>query len=369
LADLASDLDGFPKIPFTMMSLSAIRATRFFSFCLAGFLVSGQAVISGAGANRLRIERWSPTGDEVEFDESVVQQIAQQLGVGHFLVRDMIVDGSDSPVKTVRIFSVYSSMVAVQSNSPVLHILCRTGANDAVVKAGNAEEMIRCFFSVPESGSTVEESASHLMPGVVSALLYGESGRWCKGDAPADRVPAGSNRFSSGEQVELNDILHKPEVWRDQAGRLAWRGDYFRGDGGIEEITVTFPIESSDRPLMDRVELKPSGYRAKDVEANQPAEEWTVVNASSWRPPQRYRMLVMMAALGNASKQFQLGAALLQESDEGARAEGFKWLRAAAAQGWRDAVDLLEQSAEQSERPDRDRDKVRITRCCPVPGR
>jgi hypothetical protein len=92
-------------------------------------------------------------------------------------------------------------------------------------------------------------------------------------------------------------------------------------------------------------------------------------NSSQWRPPARYRMMLTLAALGNVEKQFQLGTALLQEPDDAAKAEGLKWLDAAAARGSRDAMVLLAQGRDQLVRPERDRDGIRVTCCRPSPGR
>jgi len=90
---------------------------------------------------------------------------------------------------------------------------------------------------------------------------------------------------------------------------------------------------------------------------------------AGWRPPQRYKSMMLMAALGNVEKQLQLATSLMQETDLSVRDEGVKWLQTAAANGSRDAQDLLQQNREQLVRPDRDRDRVRVARCCPVPGR
>ena len=106
-----------------------------------------------------------------------------------------------------------------------------------------------------------------------------------------------------------------------------------------------------------------------DGALQQSGEQRPAVKDSGWRPPQRYRMMLTLAALGNTEKQFQLGTALLQESDDAAKTEGMKWLETAAAHGCRDAEILLTQNRDELVRPDRDRDKVRVARCCPVPGR
>ena len=98
-------------------------------------------------------------------------------------------------------------------------------------------------------------------------------------------------------------------------------------------------------------------------------ERTVSVNDAGWKSPPRYRMMLTLAALGNVQKQFQLGAALLQEPDDAAKTEGLKWLEAAAAQGQRDAVVLLAQGRDQLVRPERDRDAVRVTCCRPAPGR
>ena len=84
-----------------------------------------------------------------------------------------------------------------------------------------------------------------------------------------------------------------------------------------------------------------------------PAEEKRIVSArrTGRTLPPRFRMMRTLAALGNPQKQFQLGAALLQESDEAAKAEGFKWVDAAAAQGYGDAVVLLAKGRDQLVRP------------------
>ena len=98
-------------------------------------------------------------------------------------------------------------------------------------------------------------------------------------------------------------------------------------------------------------------------------ERRSAIEDTGWRPSPRYQLMLTLAALGNARKQFQLGTALLQESDDAAKTEGFKWLEASAAQGYHDAVALLAQGRDQLVRPERDRDNFRVTCCRPAPGR
>lgn len=332
---------------------------------LAGFLIAGNA--SELGAIRLRVDRWSSAGEPADFGESLIQQIAQQMGVGHFFVRDVVIDDS---MKS-RLFSVYPATTITPAAAPARCILCRRTKNGDEMIVGNAEEIVPRYFMESSGSSSVDEFVLSTMPRIVSAIFYGANGQWWIGgdESLANRGLVGLDKFNPERHSELRSILSVPKMKRDSMERIFWEGRYLRCDGGIDEVSVTLPLRSGDHAILQRVELRPSGFFPASPEATSPFEQWMVVNESSWRPPQRYKMMVMMAALGNAPKQFQLATALLQEPNEAAKIEGVKWLQTAAAQGYRDAIDLLEQSRDQLVRSDRDRDKVRLSRCCPVPGR
>ena len=100
-----------------------------------------------------------------------------------------------------------------------------------------------------------------------------------------------------------------------------------------------------------------------------PVETPVVTNETGWKPPARYKYALTIAALGNTRVQYQLGLALLQESDEAAQAEGAKWVRVAATGGYQDAVALLALLKNGPLRPSRDRDNLRKERCLPQPVR
>jgi hypothetical protein len=243
---------------------------------------------------------------------------------------------------------------------------------ERLVAEGAGEIIQRCFAAATAGGRTGDEAwiAGQLPPILAALLDDGNSRLWFAGD-PNRPATATSllEQCRADQRDELLRLAQRPETVRETTGRLLWRGRWLRADGGLDEVTVTFPGEPTDHVRLARVELRAAGHFAVTHGAPRPLEEWVVSKVATWKVPQRYKMMQTMAALGNPQKQFQLGAALLQETEEGAKEEGFRWLKAAAAQDYRDAIDLLAQNRELLVRSDRDRDRIRVTRCCPVPGR
>jgi len=98
------------------------------------------------------------------------------------------------------------------------------------------------------------------------------------------------------------------------------------------------------------------------------AEAWVVTDESHWRPSNRDAFSYTLAMLGNTKAKYKLGLTLMGEGDENAKAEGLKWLRAAAADGYGDAVAQLA-VIEVDARTLRDRESVRKDSCCRLPPR
>jgi len=337
---------------------------------LSGFAVSGFGGEPLLGSDRLRVEHRSEAGDPGTLDETARQQIAQQMGCGHFFVQAAVIGEGGGSADDTRVFYVYSTMEAVRNGTVQQQILFRRTRSATLVIAGEPDEMVRGFLASAQVRANDSAFAIRLLPAVIPAVLYEGRGQLLSNEGRGlsaqslDRRDGGLSVRSGG----LRDLSRRPVISHDSAGRLVWQDRFVRGDGGIEEVRVIVPDKPEERVIMERLVLRPAGYCGTGIGTSLPVEEWVVVKEAGWKPPQRYKLLLMLAALGNAEKQFQLGTALLQETDDAAKTEGFKWLEAAAAQGHRAATDLLTQSREQLVRPDRDRDKVRVSRCCPVPG-
>ncbi len=352
-----------------MKSGISVRFIRTFLILLIGVVSSA---VDAAEIDRLRIDRWSAPEAQVELDEATMQQVAQLTGCGHFYVRSALIAESGVLAETARVFFIYSSLETLQTRSPARRILYRVTRGGAEVKTGNSEEIIAFLLSSASKEGAVSSSVvPRLMPAMLEAVLYEGRGRVWSGETIGSSTAelAQLNACPVEKREEMRATVRTPHVTVDATGRLSWHGWFVGNDGGMEAVTATFSGESNARLMLERVELRPPGYFVVGVPAMLPTEEWTVVKDSSWKAPQRYKMMIMLAALGSVEKQFQLGAALLQESDDAAKAEGIKWLEIAAARGNRDAAELLQGSRELLVRSDRDRDKVRVARCCPVPGR
>jgi TPR repeat protein len=92
-----------------------------------------------------------------------------------------------------------------------------------------------------------------------------------------------------------------------------------------------------------------------------------VSKASTWQPSKRDSFTYTLATLGNTKAKYQLSLTLMDEFDENAKAEGQKWLRAAAADGYAEAITRLA-LIEADPRASRDRESVRKVNCCrPAP--
>ena len=325
--------------------------------------------VDAAGIAQLRIDRWSAAGEQIEADEATIQQVAQHAGCGHFYVRSAPVERGGVPAETTRVFFIYPSMEALQARSPGRRIICRTNSNRVEVKTGSSEEIITDLLSnVSGAGNIPDQVVSRMMPEVLAAVLFQGRGQvWKVGTHDlSDSELALLDACPVTKREEMRALVCAPPA---SSAEGTWLGRFVKDDGGMEEVTVIFSRGQNPPLILKRAALRPAGYFSVSAPTPLPSEEWTVAKDSSWKAPQRYKMMVMLAALGNVEKQFQLGAALLQESDVAAKAEGIKWLEIAAARGNRDAAELLHESPELLVRSDRDRDKVRVARCCPVPGR
>jgi len=156
------------------------------------------------------------------------------------------------------------------------------------------------------------------------------------------------------------------------------RGLYFGSSGHWKLATGSQPIASGFQAMRISVHAAwIDGVLSSAPVAAAPAlpqpvaadRSQAAAKATGWRPPARYQYALTIAALGNTRVQYQLGLALLQESDEAAQAEGAKWVRVAAAGGYQDAVALLATLKNGPLRPSRDRDNLRKEHCLPQPAR
>ena len=305
-------------------------------------------VHGGESPRQLRVDRWTKAGEPLEIDQPTVQRIAEKVGSGHFFVTNVGIGRSPaSKAAMTRLFAFYPVTLSGPDRIPKAQALLLPDGNGCSLEGGTPPSLLAAFFSNPLFASMDDDQVSEIVAAILSAGLFGETGRWL-------------NTRDAG--------IFQP-VMVHSATSLTWKESYLREDGGVEELAVAVSSQEASQATVSRRELHPAGFFHAEVGNELSFEEWNISGGANWRPSQRYKMMTTLAALGNPAKQFQLAAALLQESEDGAKTEGMKWLRVSASQGYQDAIDLLHQSGEELRRPDRDRDKVRLSRCCPVPGR
>ena len=235
----------------------------------------------------------------------------------------------------------------------------------AVVNRGAWGSLLYAVFN-PAGGNNV----AHLAQGDSSGPVFIHDGIGWKLAGVAAIVDSAFNTTDAGEgfNAALFDIrglyVGKGNNWKLISGPSPVLSGFYASRISVHTAWIDSVISANE------VTAAPHLSRPETEGGVQQAEESRVAaRDTGWKPPQRYRMMLTLAALGDLKKQLQLGTALLQESDDAAKAEGLKWLEIAAAHGCRDAEELLMLNRDLLMRSDRDRDKVRVSRCCPVPGR
>jgi hypothetical protein len=320
------------------------------------------------GDNTVRIDR-SSTLESGELDQDGQQQIAQILGNGEFAVRTARICSKDKSLEAARVFFVFATKDALRNHEPAKRVFYSGIKADARIATGDDEELVRHFLELLSVKSLAPATVGEIMPGVISAAVYAnEAELWCadfrkSSDAELDKV-CGSDR---ARRTELRTLCRDPLSSYDSDGSLVWVGCFLVSDGGFDEVTVTIPISRDRMVRVKRLEVRPRNYFKNGASEIGDAETWTVSKALTWQPSKRDSFTYTLATLGNTKAKYQLGLALMDECDENANAEGLKWLRAAAADGYGEAITRLA-LIEADPRAPRDRESVRKVNCCrPAP--
>lgn len=312
------------------------------------------------------IERSSTPQESSDLDNDSLQLIAQQMGEGRFYVRAGKILEANPSVEPARVFFVYSSIDAALKNSaPAKRIFYGGALAKMWIRSGSDKGLVSCFFQSRAKDGWDDKTAIRLVPDVLSAVLY--AGRATLWDSEfqmlSDKALEKLRNYEPGRRSELRALCQQPVIFRDATGRLAWKGRFIRADGGVEDVTVILPLKREGSVGLERTEVKPGGYFPEIQGDESPPEEWTVANEARWQPSKRYQFMLTVASLGNTQMKYKLAIGLLAESDGSSIAEGIKWLNAAAADGYKDAMDRLVMISSKPIRPSRDRDGVRMDWC------
>jgi hypothetical protein len=343
-------------------SLSLVCACIF----LALFMASRPAVARDAqGDNAVRIVR-SSTLESGELDQDSQQLIAQFTGYGEFYVRTAKVHTDDLELGEARVFFVFASRDALRGEGPFKRIFCSGKKPEALVATGGDEELVRHFLQSLPAKSMADETLREVLPEILSAAIYANRAELWHCAPDDERVKArGDNQK---KQAELRALYLDPLVRHNPEGDFVWAGRFLLGDGGVEDVTITIALSRGRAVSVKRLEVKPRNYFRNRVSDFTESEAWVVSDQSTWRPSKRDAFNFTLATLGNAKAKYQLGLTLMDECDENAKAEGISWLRAAAADGYGDAVTRLA-LLEADPRVLRDRESVRKDSCCRLPPR
>jgi hypothetical protein len=338
-------------------------------FATLWFVALTVIAVSAAHADGLiRIDR-SSAQESGELDGASQQAIARITGFGNFLVRTAKIHSEVMPLGHARVFFVYNSPDALRSDHALVRIFS-SGDNSTAELAGDSEQLIgKLLDQIPNEHERVEgEKISSRMPEIVCAavyanqaeLLHSVSAKW------EERGIGKQVESDPGHQIELREFLRDPVLRREADGGFVWEGRYLLRCGSVEEVKLTFSSNREHAVKLKRRELAPCNYFRKSGDEIAEAEEWVVSNESTWRPSRRLSFTLTLASLGNTKAKYQLGLALMQEQDESAKVEGIKWLRSAAADGYRDAVASVALFDADSRSP-HDRESVRKDSCCRLP--
>jgi len=314
----------------------------------------------------IRIDRSSAL-ESGELDTASQQAIARITGFGNFLVRTAKVHSEALPLGHARVFFVFNSPDALRSDHPLVRIFS-SGDNAAAEIAGDSEQLIgKLLDQIPRECMAGENMVS-LMSEVVCAAVYANQAELLRSVSTKSEEWGIEKGVVSdpGHQNELRELLRDPILGRDADGEFVWYGRYLLHCGSVEEVRVTFSPNREHAAKLKRHEIAPRKFCRNSVDETVDAEEWVVSNESTWRPSKRLSFTLTLASLGNTKAKYQLGLALMQEQDESAKVEGIKWLRSAAADGYRDAVASLALFDADSRSP-HDRESVRKDSCCRLP--
>jgi len=344
-------------------------AIGFVSILVSLYLATSEPAngrdVNGDGV--VRIDR-SSTLESGELDRASQRAIAEVTGDGEFLVRTAKIRAADSPLEHARIFFVFSSRDALRNNEPSKRIFSTSNISDTKIEAGDDGELVNYLLELLPDGSLDEKTAYTIIPGILSAALYANTAQlWpaqyrMLSDVEFEKVHA----CDPAERAELKALCLDPVLTRGSDGRLVWKGRFVLRGGGVEDVTITLPSNLDRGVKLKRLEVRPRNYPRDDSDEIVGVEEWVVSRESNWHPSRRDSFTLTLASLGNSKAKYQLGLALMDEYDVNAKAEGIKWLRAAAADGYGDAVTRVA-VIDADSRTLRDRESMRKDNCCRLP--
>jgi len=347
-----------------MTTIKITLARVFTSLYLAGFLIAACNVAQGEGLARIDRSSSLESGD---LDRENQQVIARLTGFGDFLVRTAKIHRSGSLLGPARVFGFFTSPDALRNDHPSVRIFS-AGNKAAAELAGDNEQLIGKFMEQIPDISFDGQTVSNLMPGIVLAAVYANRAELLhQGFLKLDDSKLACEWVNDPDkQAELRTLCRDPITRHEADGGLVWEGCFLLSCGSVEEVTVTLCSNGNRVVKLKQLEIAPRNSFKKRVDESADVEEWVVSNESTWRPSKRLSFTLTLASLGNTKAKYQLGLALMEEHDESAKAEGIKWLRSAAADGYRDAVASLALFDADS-RSLRDRESVRKDSCCRIP--
>ena len=317
----------------------------------------------------VRIDR-SSTLESGDLDCDSQQRIAHLIGYGDYFVRTVRICDSDSTLCHARVFYVFPSRDALRRNDPVNRVFCYGNAAEAKINIGGDGDLVNNFLGLISSQLWDEKTLCKGIPEILTAVIYGnKAALLCSNFKKLADTELGKIIVcDSAKRAELRALCRDPLVSYDADGGYVWEGRFALCDGGIEDVTLSLSSRRDHLVALKRMQVRARNYFRNDIGDVADAEEWAVSNESNWHPPKRLSFTLTLATLGNTKAKFQLGNALLEEYDEYAKAEGIKWLRSAAADGYEDALTRLAQM-DADPRPGRDREAVRKDNCCRIPSK
>lgn len=344
--------------------MKATRTRIFAALYLAAFMLAAGSVMHGEGL--ARIDR-SSSLESGELNRENQQAIARITGFGDFLVRTAIIHRDDSPLGRARVFYFFTSTDALRKDQPFVRIFSSSDKAAAEI-ACDGEQLIGKFLQQIPDERMNRQIVISLMPAIVLTAVYANQAELLHSGFPKFADSKLAKGFVGGpeRQGELRTLCREPMIRHEDDGGLIWQGRYLLHGGSVEEVTVTLSSNRDHMVKLKQLEIAPRNYFRNSGDEIMDAEEWVVSNESTWRPSKRLSFTLTLASLGNTKAKYQLGLALMEEHDESAKTEGIKWLRSAAADGYRDAVASLALFDADS-RSLRDRESVRKDNCCRLP--
>jgi len=348
----------------TMTNFKMKRTRLYAVLCIAICTLAAGNVVQGDGLTR--VDR-SSSRESGELDRESQQAIVRITGFGNFLVRTVKIHQEGSPLGRARVFHFFTSPDALRSDHPLTRIFS-SGDKAAAEMACDSEQLVGKFLEQIPDKRMDGQMVSDLMPEIVLAAVYANQAELLHSGFPKfeESKHAKEIVIDPGRQNELRALGRDPLTRHKADGGLVWEGRYLLRCGSVEDVAITISSNRDCVVKLRQLEVAPRNYFRNRAEEITDVEEWVVSNESTWRPSKRLSFTFTLASLGSSKAKYQLGLALMDEHDDSANAEGIKWLRAAAADGYRDAVASLA-LFEADSRSSHDRESARKDSCCRIP--